>query len=112
MNQQPEQLELKQFPAAPHDPNVQWLEELLLGAKCWMSAKDISLTVGGKALDREIRELASASKWIISGQKGYRHISHATAEEINHAANWLESQAKKMSERAGRIRRSAHQVFG
>src|SRR5690242_18468382 len=97
------QLELKPFQAAPDDVNVRWLEDLLEGAKCWMTAKDIMLTTNGKLLDREVRELASASKWIISGQKGYRHVKHSSPEEVAHAANWLESQAKKMSDRAGRI---------
>jgi hypothetical protein len=107
-----DQLELKPFQAAPDDVNVRWLEDLLDGAKCWMSAKDICLTTHGKVLDREVRELASASKWIISGQKGYRHVKHSSPEEVAHAANWLESQAKKMSDRAGRIRRAAHEIFG
>jgi len=56
--------------------------------------------------------VASECENIISGQRGYKHIAHATPEEINHAANWLESQAKKMSERACAIRRNAHKIFG
>jgi hypothetical protein len=107
-----EQLELRPFVAAPADPNVKWLEDLLEGAKCWMSAKDICLTTFGKVLDREVRELASASGNVISGQRGYKHVRHATAEEINHAANWLISQGRKMIQRGVRIRRAAHQVFG
>lgn len=109
MNQQPE---LKMFEAAPDDRNVRWLENLLLGAQCWMTAKDIMLTVNGKLLDRDLRALASASDNVISGQKGYKHIQHATSEEIHHAVSWLESQAKKMSERACSIRRNAHKIFG
>lgn len=92
--------------------DVLWLENLLDGAKCWLTAKDIMQTVGGRVRDRDIRELASASGWIISGQKGYRHMRHASPEEINHATNWLESQAKKMGERAGAIRSNAHKIFG
>jgi hypothetical protein len=106
------QLELKPFVAAPDDANVQWLEGLLEGAKCWMSAKDICLTTQGRVLDREVRELASASAHVISGQKGYKHVKHATAEEVNHAANWLISQGRKMIQRGVRIRRSAHEIFG
>jgi hypothetical protein len=89
-----------------------WLEELLLNAGCWMTAKDISLTTGGRVLDRDIRQVASETSNVISGQKGYRHIRCSTAEEINHAANWLESQADKMGKRARAIRRRAHQIFG
>jgi hypothetical protein len=99
--------------AAPREPgDAAWLEKLLLEAKCWMSAKDIILTTRGHVIDRDVRRLASETSNIISGQKGYKHVSHATAEEINQAANWLESQAKKMSDRACGIRRRAHQIFG
>ncbi len=88
-----------------------WLEELLDGAKCWMTAGDIVQTTKCRVIHREIRQAASDSPMIISGQKGYKHVAHATAEEINHAANWLESQARKMSDRAGAIRRQAHKIF-
>lgn len=92
---------------------VNWLEKLLLESRCWMSAGDIMATTQGRALERDIRELASASNGrIISGQKGYRHTSNASPEEIQHAAAWLESQGKKMGERAQAIRRYAHSVFG
>jgi hypothetical protein len=97
-------------PAA--DDSASWLEKLLFESKCWMSAKDIQLTTHGRVIDREIRQLASDSCKIISGQKGYKHIAHATAEEVNHAANWMESQAKKMSDRACALRREAHKIFG
>lgn len=90
--------------------NVAWLENLLRGAAAWMTAHNILLTIGAAGEDqrRMIRELASQSEWIISGQKGYKHLEHATPEESAHAANWLESQAKKMSERACALRRNAH----
>jgi len=94
------------------EQEVSWLEKLLGDAKCWMSARDIMETTKGRVIDREIRHVASECENIISGQRGYKHIAHATPEEINHAANWLESQAKKMSERACAIRRNAHKIFG
>ena len=106
------QTELKMFVSAPDDVNVRWLEDLLNSAGCWMTARDIALTVGGARLDRDLREYASASRRIISGQKGYKHITHATAAEFNHAAGWMESQAKKMSDRACAIRAEAHKLFG
>ena len=62
---------------------------------------------------RFVRALAEAAgAEIISGQRGYKWIGNATSEEVNHAASWLESQAKKMSERACAIRRRAHEIFG
>ncbi|HYG36371.1 MAG TPA: hypothetical protein VEC99_16375, partial [Clostridia bacterium] len=61
---------------------------------------------------RWVRALAQASDWVISGQKGYKHLSHATAEEVNHFIHWMESQGKKMIGRAERMRRNAHGVLG
>ena len=100
------------FESRAEDANVIWLEYLLKGAKCWMTAKDIMLTCSGRLHDRDVRELASASEWIISGQKGYKHMENATLEECNHAASWLESQSDKMKARAIMIRRNAHKNLG
>lgn len=62
---------------------------------------------------RYLRALAeAASPELLSGQRGYKWIGHATAEEVNHAAGWLEAQARKMAERACSYRRRAHQIFG
>ena len=89
-----------------------WLERVLRTNGGWMTAKEIAaLMTHDNFQDREIRQIASESSNVISGQKGYKHIAHSSAEEIDHAANWLESQAKKMSERACAIRRNAHRVF-
>lgn len=104
------QLALFNFP--PTDKRVRWLELLLIKAPGWRSAARIRKLSGNRLSDRRIRALASASPWIISGQEGYKHLGGATADEIDHAANWLESQAKKMADRAGHIRRSAHRRFG
>lgn len=92
--------------------SVKWLENLLRGSGCWMTAKDIILTTRGKAHERTLRELASKSSQVISGQKGYKHIEHATAEEIDRAANWLVSQGKQMIKRGISIRRSGHRRIG
>jgi hypothetical protein len=111
---QTEQLELGQTAAPRHaaDADVAWLENLLQGAKCWMSAKDICLTVVGRLGDRDIRALASETNRVISGQKGYKHIENATPEEIAHSANWLISQGKKMIKRGIGQRRAAHGRIG
>jgi hypothetical protein len=91
---------------------VKWLENLLRGHGGWMTARDIILTTRGKAHERTLRELASKSSQVISGQKGYKHISHASAEEIDRAANWLVSQGKQMIKRGLTIRRSGHRRIG
>lgn len=107
LEQQPEL-----FTPRPPAGEMNWLEKLLFERKGWMTARAIQLATQGSAIDRDIRQVASDSCKIISGQKGYKHLAHATAEEVNHAANWLESQAKKMSERACALRREAHKLFG
>lgn len=106
--------EQRELPLAttPVNTDVQWLEHLLQGAKCWMTAKDVELTSMGRVGDRDIRRLASASGWIISGDKGYKHLENATLEEAQHFANRLRSQAKQMDDRAGLVLTNAHRRIG
>ena len=95
--------------------DVAWLEGLLRGAGCWMTAGDILLSIAWPQSDsnkRWLRELASQTTCIISGQKGYRHAKNATAEEIVHSSNWLISQGKLMIQRGIGQRRAAHKIFG
>ena len=103
------------FEFSPDDKNVLWLEDLLRGAKCWMTAADLALTFFPNPpprFERNLRAWANASGKIISGQKGYRAMEHASPEEIHHAIAWLESQSRQMAERAVRLRRHAHQKIG
>jgi hypothetical protein len=101
--------------------DCRWLEDLLRVHKGWMNAAQILQIVGveiavgsarGDAAKRQLRQLANASPWLISGQRGYKHLEHATAEEVNHFVNWMESQASQMTRRAELIRRNAHRIFG
>jgi len=100
------------FAVPPIQVSGLWLENLLKGAACWMSARDIELTTRGVAGDREIRKLASASEKIVSGDRGYKHIEHATTDEIDHCSNRLVSQGKKMIRRGIAIRRNGHALLG
>ena len=107
--------QLPLFEAAPEDPNVQWLEQLLKDCASWQAAREILQLAGKPNTDdgrRWVRALAQASQWVISGQRGYKHLHNATAEEAGHFVNWMESQAKKMTRRAEKLRRNAHVVFG
>ncbi|HEY4415723.1 MAG TPA: hypothetical protein VGO57_08530 [Verrucomicrobiae bacterium] len=99
-------------PRTAVDAGASWLEKLLFEAKCWMSARDIMMTTQGRIIDREIRQVASECNRIISGQKGYKHIAHATAGEVDHSANWLISQGKKMIRRGIAQRSEAHKILG
>ena len=100
------------FESKPTDTNVVWLEQLLKGAHVWMTARDIIQTCGARLLDRDVRELASASGWIVSGQRGYRHMDHATVEEVERAAAWMISQGRKMIKRGVLLRCNARKKIG
>lgn len=96
-------------------PSANWLERLLLERRGWVTAREI-LTHAGRedndAARRLLRVQANKSDQILSGQRGYRHLAHATPEEIHHAAAWWESQAGEMQRRAIALRRRAHQFVG
>jgi len=78
----------------------------ILDGRGWLTARE--LTVRGYD-DRHLRAIAEASAGrIISGQRGYALMSDCTPDEIDHAASWLESQAKKMLRRAAAIRARFH----
>ncbi|HYE33343.1 MAG TPA: hypothetical protein VEH27_18110 [Methylomirabilota bacterium] len=87
------------------------LVELLRYAEDWLTAKEIAKRM--LLDDRQIRDLAEhASPKVISGDKGYRHTDRATAEEITHFVNRMESQCKRMADRALAVRRYAHSRIG
>jgi hypothetical protein len=104
------------FRAEPGSGNVRLLERVLEDDRGWSTARALARIMFGQESDnalRQVRALAEGSAgWIISGQRGYKHVRCATAEELQHAAAWLESQAQKMSARACAIRRRAHEVMG
>ena len=100
-------------------PNLQaaaaWLEDLLDTHKCWLTAAEILDFLGCDDTDtnkRSLRLVAATSRWIITGQKGYKHLKHADLEEIHHFCAWMESQAKQMADRAAAVRQNAHKIFG
>ena len=103
------------FETTAEDPNVRWLEAMLQRHQQWSTAADICQHAGWPASDnnkRRIRAWANASQMIVSGQPGYRHIDYCTSDELRHFTSWMESQAKKMTQRAEAMRRRAHQRIG
>jgi hypothetical protein len=109
----PYEPELPLFRPLPDDPNIQWLLDTLDRARSWMTAAALRQASGDRLDDRHIRALAAAAAPnLVSGQRGYRHIRHATTEEINRAADWLESQAREMLKRSQSLRRRHHQLAG
>lgn len=58
---------------------------------------------------RFIRALAAAAEPdIISGQRGYKHIDHATRDEVMHFAASMRSQMSKMDTRVSAVLRRFH----
>ena len=108
------QNDLPLFQAPPSDASVLWLERYLKEVADWVPAARLAELQNrpGDEGKRWIRAVAEASEWVISGQKGYKHLEHTTAEEVNHFVNWMERQGKKMIARAERVKRNAHSVFG
>lgn len=108
------QLEL--FRPAATNPNVAWFVEILFVNGGWMRAADILAIVPPDfdgLTDRDVRAWAeAAAPKVISGQRGYKHTDHATAEEIKMFINTMESQGSKMLSRANKVRTYAHAKIG
>jgi hypothetical protein len=98
----------------PADQSLDLIITILDQEQTWLTAAQLLVKLGEAPTDskkRVLRELANASQGkIISGQKGYKHIRHATPEEITHAANWLRHQAKEMDARATEILKQYHAI--
>lgn len=114
MNAAP-QLEL--FRPKADDPNVAWLVDFLARKSDWITARQIMETINpwlpDKLNDRDLRALAeAAAPKVISGQRGYKHTDHATAEEIKAFIATMESQGTKMLARANKVRTYAHAKIG
>lgn len=109
------QLDLPIFQAQQDADQVRLLEDILRSNSDWMTSAAILVRMGLKVDEntrRDLRRLASKTANIISGTRGYRHMDHATTDEITHAVATLESQAKEMLSRATRIRHQAHSRLG
>lgn len=106
--------QLKFFEAKPEDRNVQWLERVLDEDRNWLTAQTLAQRSGGVLSDRQVRMLAGASPRVLSGpgSPGYRHIRHATPEEVHHWTSALLAQGKAMIKRGTSIRRCAHGMIG
>lgn len=93
---------------------VEALEKLLRTGAGWMSASSILVSrylVPTESNKRILRRTAAESKWIISGQEGYKHLQQATPAEVTHFVKQMESQSRKMSERAGAIEINYRKIF-
>lgn len=103
------------FAVPQNAPDAAWLEGVLRRGGGWMFAAELCRLAGLPETEdgkRWIRKLASESRVIISGQRGYRHLACATPAEISHCRNALRSQARELLRRYVNLGRAAHQVIG
>ena len=76
---------------------------MIAGYDDWIRARDLTPRTG--CGERLLRAFAHASDGkVITGQLGYKSTAKASVAEVNHAAAWLESQARAMERRASAIR--------
>jgi hypothetical protein len=106
-----ENLELD-FSHRPPQVSVDQVEALCayLAGRGWVVCKRIEAET--EMSERLVRELAELSDGrILSGQKGYRLLDKsATIEDVQHSANWLISQGRKMEARGVRQLARFHQM--
>ncbi len=99
-----EQFELPGMPQPVPEPiaeDVRMLREYL-DHRGWVLAKQIKQSLGWD--ERTVRAVAAASRGhVISGQQGYRLTKQAPDDEVQHAVNWMRSQARNMTLRSDEI---------
>lgn len=90
--------------------DVERLVDLLRG-RGWVSAAELSGIAGQGLSDRKIRAIArAAAPGVVSypGSPGYKLWDECSVEEINHAIEAFESQARDMTARAILYRQAYH----
>ncbi len=110
------QATLPLFRVEKDDPQVTRFVDLLLSHGGWLNSREALEALGLEDTDNARRALRAwaeaAESELISGQRGYKHVDKATAEEIGHFCSWMESQGEKMKLRAARTRARAHGRIG
>lgn len=77
----------------------------------WVNARMLMPLTG--MTDRQLRSEAEASDGaIVTGNKGYCLLSECGVDDLNHSANRLISQGKKMIRRGIQIKNRAHGRIG
>jgi hypothetical protein len=90
------------------------LENLLREAKGWIGAAEIltmRFAIPNESAKRQLRRTAAASKWIISGQLGYKHLQQATPDEVKHFCAQMSSQTRKMDARVQSIETNYRKIY-
>ncbi len=93
---------------------LHWLpEKERTQANGWMTAAQIASQMEGIS-DRKVRMIASAAAAAVvsfPGSPGYKLWGACTVDEINHAIEAFEAQARDMIKRANLYRRAYHRRF-
>lgn len=115
MINEPSQLELGGATAEAAPSEDLRLLIALLEVGGWVKSDDLIRMA--RSWDRDwtrtvINNLAASSVEIISSALGYKLVKHATADEVRHFLNSMESRAKAEMERAAAVRKRARQILG
>lgn len=101
--------------ASESSENLAKIIDILDRDKGWLSAVSILARMGCSVTENDrrfLRGLIATTPRVISGQNGYRHIAHATTEEVHHFVALMRSQADKMTARALEVSKLAHARLG
>lgn len=108
-------------PPAASVEDVEWLVDLLKRyahldktSKGWMKAPHLAEASQGYMNERKVRKVARAARPVVvsyPGSPGYKLWDDCTVEEINHAINAFDSQAKDMTACAHTYRMAYHRRF-
>jgi len=110
---EPLDLGLKLPAPAVTPEQVAQLVDVLRAGGGWMTATEIAARIEG-VTERSIRKVASAAAPAVvsyPGSPGYKLWASCTVDEINHAIEAFESQARDMIKRANLFRRAYHRRF-
>ena len=112
--------QLEFTPARPETDDlaehVHALTNLLRTNPGWMHARALLALMGipdNEDNRRDVRDWASKSEgWIISGPKGYCHLSHVDKDAFASFERIMLSQIRAMGQRLVRSRRCYHKLIG
>lgn len=109
---QPEFPELFEDLRHHEDPVRDWIEGWLRDHSGWHGRPELVAASSGRLHDRMIRAAMSRSARVVSGQQGYKHLDHATPEEVHAFLADLMSRIRALGRRYQAVRRQAHAVIG
>lgn len=113
MSSEPLELGLKLPAPAVTPAQIEQLVAVLRDGGGWMTAAEVAAQIE-HATERSVRKVASAAAPAVvsyPGSPGYKLWADCTVDEINHAIEAFESQARDMIKRANLFRQAYHRRF-